>query len=357
MSQFYNNLDNYLKSPITMNHQINKLLATAFFLFFCLSPFTSAQAQTTTIISRANALITSFSIGQKTKALMAFDDKDRDTWTFLPAQDRRGLPFKQMSADQKKMVYSFLRAHLSEMGLKKTQSVIALEQILFELEKHPKRDTEKYFTSFFGNPLKDKVWAWSFEGHHVSLNYTVVNGKISSSPQFLGSNPAEVRTGNQKGMRVLKSEEDFAYELLRSFTKKQKSTAIVSDKTYGEIVTRFESVAKNLGEEGVKASTFSASQKKTLIKLLDVYIFFINDELAAKRKKQIEDNGLENLVFAWAGSTEKGEAHYYRVQGKEFLVEFDNTQNDANHAHTVWRDFDGDFGKDLLKEHYKNSSH
>lgn len=342
---------------MTMKKQIKKLLVSIFLLSFYFASFTIVQAQTGTIVSRANALIASFSTGQKTKALMEFDDKDRDTWTFLPAQNRRGLPFKQMSANQKKLVYAFLRAHLSEMGLKKTQSVIALEQILFEMEKHPKRDTEKYFTSFFGNPLKDKVWAWSFEGHHVSLNYTVVNGKISSSPQFLGSNPAEVRTGSQKGMRVLKSEEDFAYELMNSFTTAQKSAAIISDKTYGEIVTRFESIAKNLGGEGVKANTFSASQKETLVKLLDVYIFFINDELAAKRKKQIEDNGLDNLVFAWAGSTDKGEAHYYRVQGKEFLVEFDNSQNNANHAHTVWRDFDGDFGRDLLKEHYKNSSH
>ena len=288
---------------------------------------------------------------------MAFDDKDRDTWTFLPAQNRRGLPFKEMKADQKELVYGFLGAHLSEMGIQKTKDVIALEQILFEMENDPKRDTEKYFISFFGNPTKDKVWAWSFEGHHVSLNYTVVNGKISSSPQFLGSNPAEVRSGSQKGMRVLKSEEDFAFELLNSFSKKQKAAALVSDKTYGEIVTRFESVAKNLGDQGVKASTFSASQKKTLIKLLDVYIFFINDDLAAKRKKQIEDNGLENLVFAWAGSTTKDKAHYYRIQGKEFLVEFDNSQNNGNHAHTVWRDFDGDFGRDLLKEHYNNTSH
>lgn len=335
-----------------MKNQTNNLIA----LVFLLGSFSTLNAQTT-MVNRANTLIASFSTDQKAKALMGFEDKDRATWTFLPAQNRRGLPFKQMKADQKKLVYAFLGAHLSDMGIQKTKDVIALEQILFELEKHPKRDTEKYFISFFGNPSKDKLWAWSFEGHHVSLNYTVVNGKVSSSPQFLGSNPAEVRTGSQKGMRVLKSEEDFAFELLNSFTKEQKTAAIVSDKTYGEIVTRFESVAKNLGDKGVKASTFNTAQKKTLIKLLDVYIFFINDELAAKRKKQIEDNALENLVFAWAGSTTIDKAHYYRVQGKEFLVEFDNSQNNGNHAHTVWRDLDGDFGGDLLKEHYNMTEH
>ncbi|MDP4680025.1 MAG: DUF3500 domain-containing protein [Cyclobacteriaceae bacterium] len=339
-----------------MNNQIKKLSLFVFLIGITLSISGSIQTKNG-IVKNANALIATLSSDQKTLAMMSFEDKDRTTWTFLPAQNRTGLPFKKMSADQKGLVYAFLGAHLSEMGLKKTQSVIALEAILFEMEKDPKRDTEKYFISFFGTPSKDKAWAWSFEGHHVSLNYTIVNGKISSSPQFLGSNPGEVRTGSKKGMRVLKSEEDFAYELLETFNENQKSAAVISDKTYGEIVTRFESEVRNLGEDGVKVSSFNTAQKEILIKLLDVYIFFINDNLAAKRKEQIKANGLENLVFAWAGSTDKGDAHYYRIQGKEFLVEFDNSQNNANHIHSAWRDFNGDFGRDLLKEHYKNSSH
>ncbi|MFY0651433.1 MAG: DUF3500 domain-containing protein [Cyclobacteriaceae bacterium] len=309
------------------------------------------------IVNSAESFIASLDKSQKDMAMFRFDDKDRTYWTFLPAQNRSGLPLKKMQAKQKDLIFDFLQVHLSEMGLKKTQSVIALEQILFDIEKDPKRDTEKYFISFFGNPSSDKVWAWSFEGHHVSLNFTVVNGKISSSPQFLGANPAEVRTGKQKGLRVLKTEEELAYELMGTFSEDQKKQAIISPKTFGEIVTRFESEVEHLGSKGVSAGTFNDSQKKILKELIDVYILFLNDELAAKRTKQVKANGLENLVFAWAGSTERGNAHYYRIQGSDFLIEFDNSQNNGNHIHTAWRDFDGDFGRDLIKEHYQNSDH
>lgn len=309
------------------------------------------------IVSGALSLIDSFNPEQKKMAMLDFGDEDRTTWTYLPAQNRRGLPLKKMQPNQKKLVNDFLRLHLSEMGYKKTQDVIALEQILFEMEGSSKRDTELYFLSFFGNPQKDHIWGWSFEGHHVSLNFTVINGKISTSPRFLGSNPAEVRHGKQKGLRVLKSEEDLGMELINSMNEDQKSMAVISEKTYGEIVTASDSKVDHLGSKGLPVSRFNQKQKDLLQKLLDVYIYYLTDELAAERKQQIDKAGLESLVFAWAGSLNKGSAHYYRIQGAEFLIEFDNSQNNANHVHTVWRDFDGDFGRDLIKEHYKNSDH
>lgn len=309
------------------------------------------------IVNGALPLIKSFNPDQKKMAMLDFGHEDRTSWTYLPAQNRRGLPLKKMQSNQKKLVNDFLRLHLSEMGYKKTQDVIALEQILFELEGSSKRDTELYFLSFFGNPEKDHTWGWSFEGHHVSLNFTVVNGKISTSPRFLGSNPAEVRQGRQKGLRVLKSEEDLGMELINSMSNGQKKLAVISPKTYGEIVTASDSKVDHLGSKGLPVSQFNNAQKELLQKLLDVYIYYLTDELAAERKQQIDKAGLESLVFAWAGSLNKGSAHYYRIQGAEFLIEFDNSQNNANHVHTVWRDFDGDFGRDLIKEHYKNSGH
>ncbi|MEQ6121142.1 DUF3500 domain-containing protein [Reichenbachiella sp. MALMAid0571] len=339
-----------------MNNLSGKLFLTCLVLFFALSSFTFRQ-KPASIVEKAKSLIDSFNPEQKEKAMLDFSDADRTSWTYLPAQNRRGLPYKQMSSNQKGLVNDFVKVHLSEMGYNKTQEVIALEQVLFELEGSSKRDTELYFISFFGNPLKDKVWGWSFEGHHVSLNFTIINGKISSSPRFLGSNPGEVKEGRKKGLRVLRSEEDLGMKLINSMTEEQKNKAIISPKTYGEVVTASESKVDHLGDKGISVRDFDSSQRKTFDKLLDLYIFYLVDELANERKKAIEKAGIDNLIFAWAGSLTAGNAHYYRIQSKEFLIEFDNSQNNANHIHTVWRDFDGDFGRDLIKEHYQNSNH
>ena len=330
-------------------------IACSLILFFLIS---SCIAQIDRSISdQAGLLIQSLSDEQQKEALYSFDDKNRTDWTFLPKMERRGLSLKKMNSNQKGLVNDFLKIHLSEMGYQKTKDVMALEQILREMDGTAIRDPELYFISFYGDPAENKIWGWSFEGHHVSVNFTLINGEISSSPTFLGSNPGEVKQGSQKGLRVLKLEEDLGLELINSMSASQKEKAIISESTYGEVVTRFDTQVNHLGDDGLSVGEFTSDQKQTLQKLLDVYVTYLTPELSKKRAKQIESEGLDNLVFAWAGATKMGKAHYYRIQGKTFLIECDNSQNDANHVHAVWRDFDGDFGRDLIKEHYHNSDH
>jgi hypothetical protein len=337
-----------------MNHSFKAVAILAIMAGLLCSSFLHRHGKTTDAALR---FINELSAEQKKQAMFDFADAERTTWTFLPAQNRRGLPLKQIDERQERLLFEFLGLHLSEMGYKKTKDIIGLEQVLFELEGHKKRDKELYFICFFGDPAKDKTWGWSFEGHHISLNFTIVDGHISTTPRFLGSNPAEVKQGRHKGLRVLKDEEDLGLKLIQSMNEKQQSKAIVSDKTYGEIVTAMASKVDHLGDKGLPVSKFSPDQKKLLQKLLDVYIYYMAEDLAQKRSKQINEAGIDNLIFAWAGATTRGKAHYYRIQGKTFLIEFDNSQNNANHIHTVWRDFDGDFGRDLIKEHYQTADH
>jgi len=221
------------------------------------------------------------------------------------------------------------------------------------------RDPGKYFFSIFGTPSTRDTWGWRVEGHHVSLNFTVVNGTlVSGSPSFFGSNPAEVRVdGPKKGTRILAAEEDAARALLGALDAGQRTKAIINVEAPGDMVTMATVDIKPLSPTGITADALNPAQRDLLMKLLDVYTGYMADDIAADRVARYKKAGVEKIGFAWAGSTERGQKHYYRIQGPTFLVEYDNTQNDANHIHSVWRDFDCDFGRDLLREHLKSVVH
>jgi hypothetical protein len=220
------------------------------------------------------------------------------------------------------------------------------------------RDPERYFFSVFGTPSTKETWGWRVEGHHVSLHFTVVNGGVlTSSPSFFGSNPAEVREGPKKGLRILGIEEDAARALLESLDASQKTTAIINATAPGDMLTMNNLKIEPLSPGGISAGSLNDKQRDLLMKLIDVYAGFMAPEVAADRLAKLKKAGVDKIGFAWAGETERGKKHYYRVQGPTFLVEYDNTQNDGNHVHSVWRDFDGDFGRDLLREHLKSVAH
>ena len=198
-------------------------------------------------------------------------------------------------------------------------------------------------------------WAWRAEGHHVSLNFTYSEGKlISSSPQFFGANPAEVRSGSKKGFRALPEEQDLGVELIQLLTPEQLVKALVGNEAPPEIVTSNARKAAVQSQSGLKYSEMTEPQKKSLARLLAVHTSPQNESEAKRRQSRVD---LNTVVFAWMGSTKVGSGHYYRIQGSKFLVEYDNTQNNANHVHVVWRDFDGDFGEDQLTRHYANHPH
>ena len=192
----------------------------------------------------------------------------------------------------------------------------------------------------------------------MSLHFSVVNGTaISSTPSFAGANPAEVKDGPQKGQRTLGMLEDSGRALVTALDQAQRKFAIFNTVALNDIVTGNALDINPLSPEGIKASAMTAAQRDLLMKVIDSYAGLMAPDIAADRLAKIKIAGVENMTFAWAGSIERGQKHYYRVQGPTFLIEFDNTQNDGNHVHSVWRDFRGDFGRDLLRDHLRASAH
>ncbi|MGI9530021.1 DUF3500 domain-containing protein [Lutimonas sp.] len=297
---------------------------------------------------------------QLEKVQMSFDDKSRDIWHFLPGKmwPRKGIWLKDLTQQQKELVFILLHDHVSEAGFKKILGIIDLENVLVEMGQDKGfRDPDKFFVAIYGDPSKDKLWAWSFEGHHLSLNFTITDKHVSMTPRFIGANPATIPVGKRKGERPLEAEEDIAFELLNSMDSNQRVKTIFSNRSYFEIVTSNATEVGPLRPVGIKYSELKKDQQDHLLKLIQVYLSAMPEDIAAKRMKEIEQEKLAEIRFGWAGATEMGKGHYYRIQGKSFLIEFDNTISSANHIHTVWRDFDGDFGNDVIRKHYLESSH
>lgn len=306
------------------------------------------------MVSAANDFLGVLDEAQRGKAAFPFDSDQRENFRFTP-QVRTGLPLKEMNGPQRAAAMKLLDAALSESGKLKTMQIITLEGVLLELEKRPEvRDPGKYYVSVFGKPGDPAGWGWKFEGHHVSLNYTVVDGRqVAVTPSFFATNPAEVREGAHKGLRVLAAEEDLARALVAVLLEGGRKEVVFSDKAPAEILTAENREATALEPVGVAAADMTAAQKKALFDLITEYTRRHRKELADDDMAKIVKAGVGKVRFGWAGGTGKGEAWYYRIQGPTFLMEAANTQNNANHIHASWRDFDGDFGRDTLGEHFR----
>ncbi|HEU0121330.1 MAG TPA: DUF3500 domain-containing protein [Bryobacteraceae bacterium] len=307
--------------------------------------------------SAANAWLNTLTEEQKAKAVFTFNDEERLNWHFIP-RERKGLSYKLMTPEQRPLAMALLNASLSQQGYIKATSIMSLEEILKIQEKNTppgRRDPENYFFSVFGSPSETGTWGFRFEGHHVAMNFTIVGDKVSSSPMFYGTNPAEVKEGPRKGLRVLGHEEDYGRALVKALTADQKKTAIVATEALKDIITMASRKAALEGQpSGLSAAKMTSAQRQLLMNLLEEYTNNVPEQGAAARREQVRKAGT-NINFAWTGGIEKGEGHYYRVQGPTFLVEYDNTQNNNNHVHAVWRDYNGDFGYDLLGNHYQTS--
>jgi hypothetical protein len=310
------------------------------------------------MVHAAAAFVASLEPEQRTKALFEFEDAERLNWHFVP-RARRGLPLKEMSPEQQALARGILQAGLSRHGYLTASTIIELELVLRELGENPVvRDPELYYFSIFGTPSQLAPWGFRAEGHHLSLNFTLVRDTlIATAPAFFGANPATVRRGSRAGLRALADEEDIGRELVLSLDERQRAQAIIATATPRDIVTGAAAQVVPLAPIGIRVTELRPDQAAILVRLLDVYLGRMAEPLAAQRRAALERTDFGEVAFAWAGSARPGEAHYYRIQGPSFLVEYDNTQNDANHIHTVWRDFDGDFGRDLLREHYRDAPH
>jgi hypothetical protein len=304
----------------------------------------------------ANRFLASLTPEQKAKATFKFDDAERVNWFYVPIE-RKGLPLREMSPYQKHLASALLSAGLSQSGYMKAVTIMSLEDVLKMMEKDSgeRRNPEKYYFSIFGTPGDDATWGYRVEGHHVSQNFTVVRGKVVDAPAFFGDNPAEVRVGQRSGLRTLAAEEDLGRDLIASLDAEQKKVAIVDATAPKDVLTTNGRTAALKGQpNGLIASKLNAKQFEKLNALLGEYVNNVPQQVAAAREDLVKKAG-KNIYFAWAGGVNKGDPHYYRIQTPAFLIEFDDTQDNANHIHSVWREFNGDWGEDLLQEHYQQS--
>jgi len=310
--------------------------------------------------SSALIVINSLDSLQKAKSVFPFDEMSRYDWNYLPPSliPRRGACLKDLDSTQKNNVYALLKSFLSEKGFTRTLDIMDNEFYLKELEPNMiHRIPENQFIAFYGNPGKDSIWGWKFSGHHIALNFTIVNDKLAFTPVFFGVYPAVIKEGQNKGRRIIKDEEDIGFELINMLSSEQKLKAIFQSKAFNDIVTTNSIQVGTLDPVGILAKDLTPQQKIILNKLIVCHLSSMPTEIAEMRMKRIASEDFNQIRFGWAGGLVEGVPHYYRIQGKTFLIEFDNTTHNANHIHIVWRDFNGDFGVDLLKEHYENTKH
>lgn len=309
------------------------------------------------IESAATEFLSSLTVEQRAHTTFDFDDVERETWHYTPVT-RNGLARRDMDEAQAEASERLMATFLSKTGLHKARAIMGHEAILGRAEAGEgtlrfDRDTGLYFFSVFGAPDSHEPWGWQVDGHHLSLNFTLRDGLKSCTPSFFGANPAEVLSGPQRGLRILKDEEDLARELLLNLSPESRQLATIYPVAPADIITRA-SIRAEIGQPvGLRTGAMTGYQRDLLVRLIKLYIDKMSDDTARTAYRKIEDEGIDNILFGWAGSEHRGQGHYYRLHGPSFLVEYDNTQNGANHIHSVWRDIANDFGVDTLLSHYQ----
>lgn len=278
-----------------------------------------------------------------------YDDPERLNWHFIP-RERKGLPLRDLEGAALKAAQAFIRSGLSEAGYEQALNVMSLEEVLYLLEggereyRRERRHPGKYYLSVFGEPSAKGLWGWRLEGHHLSLNFTIEDGKVvSSTPEFFGANPARVDAGPGRAIRVLAPEEDIARQILKLCDEQQKALAWISREAPDEVPGPGTPQPVVGPPVGLPFSQMSPAQKDLLQELLNEYLRNVSPDVAAERRQAILSAGLDRIHFAWWGEAEPNQRHHYRVQGPTFVIEFNNTQNEANHIHSMWRNVGGDF--------------
>jgi hypothetical protein len=327
---------------------------------------------------------------QKAKTLFDLGQEERRTfWHYTPIE-RDGLPLSEMDRRQQQLAQKLVASGLSHAGYVTASTIMGLETTLDKIENWtrplPGRDSRLYHVRIFGLPSATAPWGWSFEGHHISLNYTIVDGRIvAPTPTFFGANPAEAPLGQAASLRPLPGIEDLARELVHTLDEPQRAAALLAVQappdivltnrayvaegallanqtaldqwrtTYGVQEHEVAALRYSATPRGVSSLSLDHGQQELLMALVGEYIRRMPDELAEIELKKLQQDSAAPLHFAWAGGLERGQGHYYRIQGGRFLVEYDNTQDNANHIHSVWRDPHDDFGAGILARHYAHS--
>lgn len=301
-------------------------------------------------------LLESLDAAQRARACYPYLDGERLFW-YYPPLNRHGLPLLAMSGEQQRLAKRIMEVALSEKGYEQACAIIDHELILGEQERaagtlHWARDPGRYYFTIFGDPRAAEPWGWRAEGHHLSLHFSVWGRQvISTTPFFFGANPAEVQHGPRRGLRILARREDLAFELMESLDRGQQGQAVIYDRAPYDILTYNSSRAVLPREEGLPAQRLDAAQRALLTALVETYVTQVRSDVARHKLAHLRRAGIDHLHLAWAGPVARGAGHYYRIHGGDFLVEFDNCQNQANHVHSVWRDLENDFAQDVLRDH------
>ena len=314
------------------------------------------------MLREARDFMNELSTDQQNRVLYAFDHEERFNWNYVPVK-RNGVPFREMSQAQRDAAHVLLKSALSDTGYQKAVDIMVLEGILGQIEAQTtsrfRRDSDGYFLTLFGDLSSGRgTWGWRIDGHHLSITFSAGGEKkVASTPAFWGANPARVPSGDRKGWRVLRNEEDMARGLLKALPEDLQAAARIEAEAPSDILTRNSKVVRIGDPTGLPVSEMPPSQKEALVRILELYATNLRADLAEAHLERIRKAGVDRLHFAWAGGIRPGEKHYYRIHGPTHLVEYDNTQNDANHIHSVLRDLENDFGLDPLQNHYASCEH
>ena len=346
------------------------LLGLGLAAILCVATLNASQRHAGAMATAATTFLAGLTPEQKQQAALPFEGDERMRWNFIPNEmfPRKGLMIKSMTEPQRAQAHALLKAGLSQKGYMTVSAIMELENILRGIETGGDparadrakfaRDPLEYWVTVFGTPGPKGTWGWRLDGHHVSVHFTIQDGKaVASSPTFFGTNPAKVLEGPKAGLRVLAAEEDAGRALVMALDETQRAAATFNAVAPNEILTGNKPAAEPQAPAGLAASAMKPAQRELLMKLIDVFTSAMADDAAAERLAKIRQAGVDAITFAWAGDIQPGQKHYYRVQGPTFLIEFDDVQNNGNHIHSVWRDFNGDFGRDLLKEHLAQYPH
>lgn len=330
------------------------------------------------IKAQAVLLYSSFDAMQLRKGGLAFDDTARMKWNNLPVglRARAGVSIGNMNDEQRRLVHRILSASLSSQGYLKATSIMHLDDLLniyydslyykkeidentFKFVKDLLWSHRNYYFAFFGKPT-DAVWGYKLEGHHLSVNFSFVNDKLSVTPFFIGTDPAEYMSSVYAGWRVLGQEEDLGLKLINLFTPAQQKKATMSKEVPGDIITGAESGKRLVDNWGILGADMNAQQKAVLLYMVREFVFNMEYDKAMIEYDKILKAGVDKIYFGWIGAYEEKKAHYYVINGPSFLIEFDNNggpRNSANHIHAIWREKGNEYGEDVLKKHYMTEKH
>jgi hypothetical protein len=315
---------------------------------------------------------------QKRSAALVFTDTARIKWNNLPVglRARAGISIGSMNDEQRKLVHRILSASLSSQGYLKATGVMYLDDIINRFydslyQRKTIDDTtytfvktllwspKNYFFAFFGQPT-DNTWGYKLEGHHLSVNFTFTGDKISLTPFFIGTDPAEYPITEYAGWRVLGQEEDLGIKLIHLLSPAQQKKATMSSEVPGDIITAAESGRRLVDNWGLLGADMNKEQQEVLKYMVREFVFNMEYDKAMQEYTKMLNAGIENIYFGWIGGYKEKEPHYYVINGPTFLIEFDNNggpRNEANHIHAIWREKGNEYGEDVLKKHYQGEKH